>query len=126
MRAVRFEVMRAFTAGVPEGERPPCPGRTGRATGVRRAIRRGCGQPSARCGTASTACSPDSARRLRKSTIDELALGATRTVEGILAPAPGDGPAAKESRIRDAIAEWIGHAVEREVRNDRRQVGRRL
>ncbi|KQP13516.1 MULTISPECIES: hypothetical protein [unclassified Methylobacterium] len=62
---------------------------------------------------------------MRQSTIDELARGATRTVERIIAADPGDGPAARESRIRDALALWIGHAVEREARNDRRRVGRR-
>ncbi|MCJ2020974.1 hypothetical protein MKK84_26730 [Methylobacterium sp. E-065] len=62
---------------------------------------------------------------MRQSTIDELARGATRTVECIIAADPGDGPAERESRIRDALARWIGHTVEREARNDRRRVGRR-
>lgn len=48
-------------------------------------------------------------------TIDELAIGATRAIEGILSADPGDGPAARESQIRDALAQWIGHAVRREV-----------
>lgn len=41
---------------------------------------------------------------MRQSTIDELARGATRAIEGILAADLGDGPAARESRIRDALA----------------------
>ncbi|TXN47338.1 hypothetical protein [Methylobacterium sp. WL7] len=61
---------------------------------------------------------------MRRATIDELARGATRTVERIIAADPGEGPAERESRIRDALALWIEHAVEREARNDRRRVGR--
>jgi len=62
---------------------------------------------------------------MRQATIDELAIGATRAIEGILSADPGDGPAARESQIRDALAQWIGHAVRREFRNDRPRVGRR-
>ncbi|TXM65408.1 hypothetical protein [Methylobacterium sp. WL120] len=61
---------------------------------------------------------------MKQATIDELARGATRTVERIIAADPGDGPAERESRIRDALALWIEHAVKREVHNDRRRVGR--
>lgn len=61
---------------------------------------------------------------MRQRTIDAIALGAYRTVERIIAERPGDGPAEREIPIRTALAEWIGHAVEREARNDRRRVGR--
>ncbi|NEU13935.1 hypothetical protein G3T14_17630 [Methylobacterium sp. BTF04] len=61
---------------------------------------------------------------MKRRTIDELALGAYRDVERIIAERPGDGPAEREIPIRTALATWIAHAVDREARNDRRRVGR--
>lgn len=62
---------------------------------------------------------------MRQSTIDAIALGATRSVEGVLAAHPGAGPAEREIPIRMVLAEWIAHAVKREALADRKRVARR-
>ncbi len=62
---------------------------------------------------------------MKPATIQEIANGAVRSVEQVLAERPGDGPAERQARLRGVLAEWIEHAVKREVVNDRRRVRRR-
>lgn len=62
---------------------------------------------------------------MRQSTIDAIAIGATRSVEGVLAALPGAGPAEREIPIRTVLAQWIAHATKREALADRKRVARR-
>ncbi|TXM95842.1 hypothetical protein FV222_19815 [Methylobacterium sp. WL103] len=61
---------------------------------------------------------------MRQSTIDDIAGGAAWTVEKVIAENPGDTPKERTARLQRELALWIGHAVKREVHNDRRRVGR--
>jgi hypothetical protein len=62
---------------------------------------------------------------MRQSTIDEIALGAARGVERIIAEEHPGGAPQRQAKVQVLIADWIKHAVLREVRNDRRRVARR-
>ena len=62
---------------------------------------------------------------MRQSTIDDLAGGAAWAVEKVIAENPGDSPEQRRARLKRELAQWISHAVKREVRNDRRRVARR-
>jgi hypothetical protein len=61
---------------------------------------------------------------VKPATIDEIALGATRAIDVVIAAHPDAGPAEWEDLVRETLALWIGHAVKREVINDRRRVAR--
>lgn len=62
---------------------------------------------------------------MRQSTIDEIALGAARSVERILAEEHPGGAPQRQAKEQVMFPDWIKHAVCREVRNDRRRVVRR-
>lgn len=61
---------------------------------------------------------------VKAATIQEIARGATQSVEQVLAERPGAGPAERQASLRSVLADWIEHAVKREVVNDRRRVRR--
>lgn len=61
---------------------------------------------------------------MKQVTIDELALGAARCAERIIAEEHQGGPVQRQAKLQVMFARWIEHAVNRERRNDRRRVGR--
>ncbi|GAB6842984.1 hypothetical protein HNR00_003095 [Methylorubrum rhodinum] len=61
---------------------------------------------------------------MKQATIDQIALGAARCAEEIIVEEHPGGAAQRQAKLQAMFAEWIEHAVNREVRNARRRVER--